>query len=129
MVYVGSMLFMSMCIELFVHKVLVYSDCASPSPSEATPVAEDISTPTSNTSAYHNTTSQNGTSTQYTPLPDNSLMYAAIAVCAVLPCLLWCICAFYKKTKVRPLRRKKRRRTNKVCEHSPTVKTEVYIKD
>ena len=137
MVYGARMLFMNMCIELFVHKLSVYSDCESPSPSQPVDfIIEDNSTnsfntslntsvnTSVNTSTYLNTTSENNTA--YTPLPNNTAIYAGIAACVVIPCVLWYILAFYKKRrKVMPLYSKKKKcctKTKKLPVHRESGK-------
>ena len=100
-----------MCVDLYVDKLLVYSNCMTPSPSPVSPVSL-VPSPTNltvNTSSTSNSTYDTGPN--FTPLPDHTLTIAIIMACAIFPCIIWIICACVKcrkKKKVQPEKHKKK---------------------
>lgn len=114
-----------MCIDLYVDKLLVYSNCIySPSPvpslvpSPMSPVSLSLVPSTmSNETVTGNTTYD--TDPVFTPLPDHTLTIAIIMVCTIIPCLIWITCACMKcrkKKKVQPPKRE----TNSCCSKKQT---------
>ena len=105
-----------MCIDLYVDKLLVYSNCMTPSPVSPSPVSPVslslVPSPTNltvNTSLTSNATYDTGPI--FTPLPDHTITIAIIMACAIFPCIVWMICACVKcrkKKKVQPEKHKKK---------------------
>ena len=100
-----------MCIDLYVDKLLVYSNCMTPSPIPVSPVSL-VPSPTNlsvNTSSTSNSTYDMGPI--FTPLPNNTITIAIIMACAIFPCIIWMICACVKcrkKKKVQPRKTQKK---------------------
>ena len=114
-----------MCIDLYVDKLLVYSNCiyspsSSPSPninpSPATDVGNILETPsaipimntTNSPSSSSLSSIEYDTVPSYTPLPDHSLTIALILLSVIIPCIGWFICACRKKKKVQPPKKQKK---------------------
>lgn len=122
-----------MCVELFVDNLLVYSDCESPSPAAPSPFLDDtniapsslitdlittVNTLNISLNRTLNTTvnttlntSLHKSTSEYTPLPDNTLAYVLISLVVIVPCIIWCIvamCRSKKKTHPKNLRKKKK---------------------
>lgn len=107
-----------MCIDLYVDKLLVYSNCLTPSPVPS-PMRVDniIVTNTSPTPGNYSIPYD----TPLTPLPDNTLAIAIVMACAIIPCIIWMICACVKcrqEKKVQPKPPKK-----KCCAKEKTLPT------
>ena len=87
-----------MCIELYVDKLLVYSNCMTPSPSPVpSPIhVDNIFVP--NTSPTPSNTTYD-MEPIFTPLPDHTLTIAIIMTCTIIPCIIWMICACAKRKK------------------------------
>ena len=92
-----------MCIDLYVDKLLVYSNCLTPSPSPVpSPIHVDsIFIPVTNTSPTPSNSTYD-TDPIFTPLPDHTLTIAIIMTCTIIPCIIWMICACVKCKKKKP---------------------------
>jgi len=124
-----------MCIDLYVDKLLVYSNCLTPSPSPVpSPMhVDNIFIPVTNTSPTPGNYSI-PYDTPFTPLPDHTLIIALIMAGVIIPCVVWMICACRKKKKVQPENRKKKccekkkvqpvKRKKKCCEKKSPLPTE-----
>lgn len=113
-----------MCIDLYVDKLLVYSNCLTPSPVPSlvpSPIhVDNIFIPVTNTSPTPGNYSI-PYDTPFTPLPDNTLTIAIVMTCTIIPCIIWMICACVKcrqKKKVQPKPPKK-----KCCAKEKTLPT------
>lgn len=101
-----------MCIDLYVDKLLVYSNCMTPSPSPMSHIST-VPSPTNLTANTSPTPSNSTYDTDpiFTPLPDHTITIAIIMACAIFPCIIWMICACVKcrkKKKVQPEKHKKK---------------------
>ena len=98
-----------MCIDLYVDKLLVYSNCMS-SPVPSPMHVDNIFIPVTNTSPTSSNSTYD-TEPIFTPLPDHTITIAIIMACAIFPCIIWIICACVKcrkKKKVQPEKHKKK---------------------
>lgn len=133
-----------MCIDLYVDKLLLYSNCiyspsSNPSPSNnpspttdvgnilETPSAIPIMNTTISPSSSNFSNIEYDTVPGYTPLPDHTLTIAIIMTCTIIPCIIWMICACVKcrkKKKVQPPKKKQNSCCSKKQTSLPTSRQE-----